>query len=383
MNVTGRRPFSELGDQQLLEQTRRLAANQRCLEVHILDHLDEIDRRGLALRRGFSSLFDYTSIRSICKYYNGLPTTRVPRYCFRNPLVESDHPWFAAVCAERPKSRTAPWVSKFRRINSPELLPAVAAGQQYHDGLTPGGRLLICLICLHPIDETSHLPPSSLDVICPTHIIIGNKPHRRKDMMRVALTIVMLLVVVVPSVAIEDSALHSKGLLHQIDSLIATDCSVLASDIQTGAFASILTPCTQEITNAVIVRAASLFEIREFRVALYSFTLHYLHRYIEGEGYCVTVLNRSMITLQAKKHTTCSREVSEKDWELSNVCDWIAGLCGITPAVSAYSATVGYWLDKERMHTLTLHLNQDARVTSVHLSGISGGERLSINISAP
>ena len=59
MNVTGRRPFSELGDQQLLEQTRRLAANQRCLEMHILDHLDEIDRRGLALRRGFSSLFDY------------------------------------------------------------------------------------------------------------------------------------------------------------------------------------------------------------------------------------------------------------------------------------------------------------------------------------
>ena len=45
--------------QQLLDQTKRLAANQRCLEVHILDHLDEIDRRGLALRRGFSSVFDY------------------------------------------------------------------------------------------------------------------------------------------------------------------------------------------------------------------------------------------------------------------------------------------------------------------------------------
>ena len=59
MNVIEGRPFSELGDQQLLEQTRRLAANQRCLNVHILDHLDEIDRRGLALRRGFSSLFDY------------------------------------------------------------------------------------------------------------------------------------------------------------------------------------------------------------------------------------------------------------------------------------------------------------------------------------
>ena len=53
------RPFSHLGDQQLLAQTRRLAGNRRCLEVHILDHLGEIDRRGLALRRGFSSLFDY------------------------------------------------------------------------------------------------------------------------------------------------------------------------------------------------------------------------------------------------------------------------------------------------------------------------------------
>ena len=59
ISVTCRRPFGELGDQQLLEQTRRLAANQRCLDVHILDHLDEIDRRGLAPRRGFSSLFDY------------------------------------------------------------------------------------------------------------------------------------------------------------------------------------------------------------------------------------------------------------------------------------------------------------------------------------
>ena len=59
MNGIERRRFSELGDQQLLEQARRLAADQRCIDVHILDHLDEIDRRGLALRRGFSSLFDY------------------------------------------------------------------------------------------------------------------------------------------------------------------------------------------------------------------------------------------------------------------------------------------------------------------------------------
>ena len=89
MNVIERRPFSELGDQQLLEQTKRLAANQRCLEVHILDHLDEIDRRGLALRRGFSSLFDYTIIGSICILYKVLRATQISRYCFRNPLVVS------------------------------------------------------------------------------------------------------------------------------------------------------------------------------------------------------------------------------------------------------------------------------------------------------
>ena len=58
-NAIARRPFDELGDQQLLDQTQRLVANKRALEVHILDHLAEIDRRGLALRRGFSSLFDY------------------------------------------------------------------------------------------------------------------------------------------------------------------------------------------------------------------------------------------------------------------------------------------------------------------------------------
>ena len=91
MNRIDRRPFSGLGDQRLLEQTRRLAANQRCLEVHILDHLDEIDRRGLALRRGFSSLFDYIITGSIYKYCNGLLVVPISRYCFGYPLVVSDH----------------------------------------------------------------------------------------------------------------------------------------------------------------------------------------------------------------------------------------------------------------------------------------------------
>ena len=86
-SAPGRRPLSELGDQQLLDQIKRLAANQRSLEVHILDHLDEIDRRGLALRRGFLSLFDYTTIQDICNYHNDLRVTLKSRYCFHNPLV--------------------------------------------------------------------------------------------------------------------------------------------------------------------------------------------------------------------------------------------------------------------------------------------------------
>jgi len=66
IRATARRPFGLLADQQLLDQTRRLVANKRTLEVHILDHLAEIDRRGLALRCGFSSLFDCAQRRCRC-----------------------------------------------------------------------------------------------------------------------------------------------------------------------------------------------------------------------------------------------------------------------------------------------------------------------------
>ena len=89
INVIERRPFSELGDRQLLERTKRLAANQRCLEVHILDHLDEIDRRGLALRRGFSSLFDY-AVREL-RFSDAAAQRRIQamRLCRRHGCVRA------------------------------------------------------------------------------------------------------------------------------------------------------------------------------------------------------------------------------------------------------------------------------------------------------
>ena len=89
ISVTCSRPFSELGDQQLLEQTRRLAANQRGIDVHILDHLDEIDRRGLALRRGFSSLFDY-AVREL-RFTDAAAQRRIQamRLCRRHEWVRA------------------------------------------------------------------------------------------------------------------------------------------------------------------------------------------------------------------------------------------------------------------------------------------------------
>ena len=48
-----------LSDDQLLEQTGRLARLDHRVHVFVIDHLIEIESRRVYLRRGFSSLFDY------------------------------------------------------------------------------------------------------------------------------------------------------------------------------------------------------------------------------------------------------------------------------------------------------------------------------------
>ena len=48
-----------LSDHQLLASARELARQERYLNIQIIDHLKEIEARGLHLRRGFSSLFEY------------------------------------------------------------------------------------------------------------------------------------------------------------------------------------------------------------------------------------------------------------------------------------------------------------------------------------
>ena len=48
-----------LSDRELLRETRNLIRHERHLQGVIIDHLTEIEARGLYLQRGFSSLFDY------------------------------------------------------------------------------------------------------------------------------------------------------------------------------------------------------------------------------------------------------------------------------------------------------------------------------------
>ncbi len=84
--------LSGLPDQVLLAHTRSLVLHEQALQLAVLDHLREIHARHLHLRLGFSSLFDYTNVAPICKCDNGLRVTPISRYCFRNPLVVSDHP---------------------------------------------------------------------------------------------------------------------------------------------------------------------------------------------------------------------------------------------------------------------------------------------------
>ena len=48
-----------LFDRELLRETRNLVRHERHLQGAVIDHLSEIEARGLYLERGFSSLFDY------------------------------------------------------------------------------------------------------------------------------------------------------------------------------------------------------------------------------------------------------------------------------------------------------------------------------------
>ena len=52
---------SGLSDDQLLEETGKLARLDRQIQVFVIDHLCEVDARQLYLRRGYSSPFDYVT----------------------------------------------------------------------------------------------------------------------------------------------------------------------------------------------------------------------------------------------------------------------------------------------------------------------------------
>ena len=53
--------LNSLSDSNLLSQTKLLVQKERKITVEVLEHLCEIDQRKLYLKRGFSSLFEYTT----------------------------------------------------------------------------------------------------------------------------------------------------------------------------------------------------------------------------------------------------------------------------------------------------------------------------------
>ena len=134
------RPFSHLGDQQLLAQTRRLAGNRRCLEVHILDHLGEIDRRGLALRRGCSSLFDY-AVREL-RFSDAAAQRRIQalRLCRRHGWVRDKLQNGALTLTAAAQLETA--IAGAERHGKQEVARRGGA-QPAGNGRPPGGRGLV------------------------------------------------------------------------------------------------------------------------------------------------------------------------------------------------------------------------------------------------
>ena len=134
------RPFSHLGDQQLLAQTQRLAGNRRCLEVHILDHLGEIDCRGLALRRGFSSLFDY-AVREL-RFSDAAAQRRIQalRLCRRHGWVRDKLQNGALTLTAAAQLETA--IAGAERHGKQEV-PRRGGAQPAGNGRPPGGRGLV------------------------------------------------------------------------------------------------------------------------------------------------------------------------------------------------------------------------------------------------
>ena len=81
--ITG--TVAALSDRELLAQTSNLARVERHLQGAIIDHLTEIEARGLFLRRGYSSLFEY-AVREL-GYSDAAAGRRIAamRLCADNP----------------------------------------------------------------------------------------------------------------------------------------------------------------------------------------------------------------------------------------------------------------------------------------------------------
>jgi len=60
-DISLKNQLTSLSDSNLLSQTKLLAQKERKITVEVIEHLYEIDQRKLYLKKGFSSLFNYTT----------------------------------------------------------------------------------------------------------------------------------------------------------------------------------------------------------------------------------------------------------------------------------------------------------------------------------
>ena len=183
IDETDKRPFGKLGDQQLLDQTRRLAANKRALEVHILDHLAEIDRRGLALRRGFSSLFDY-AVR-VLGFSDASAQRRIQtmRLCRRHDWVRADlqsgtlnltsaAQWETAIARAERQSRKQPRLDGVRQRG--EAAQPVGSWTRGAEGSDPSAPMASAIAPAQAPATRTGEPPGPADRVASVHVAVAN-----------------------------------------------------------------------------------------------------------------------------------------------------------------------------------------------------------------
>ena len=134
---------SRLSDHQLLAGAKELARRERHLNLRIIEHLSEIGRRGLHLRHGYGSLFDY-AVKELGfaegSAYQRLQTLKLSnafpevKRDLRNGGLTLTAAGYLQSLFDRDQRRQRQWAREQRQSGAPHLRDAHGAGG------TPGAK---------------------------------------------------------------------------------------------------------------------------------------------------------------------------------------------------------------------------------------------------